>query len=492
MPQPLVYELNTRCWLRELAARAGRPVTLANVPEPEFARWQQLGFTHIWLMGVWQNGPRARAQALSAEDQRRHYSEVLPGWTEADVDGSPYAIGDYSVSSALGGQAALQEFRRALGRHGLKLMLDFVPNHLGLDHPWVGERPDLFVQTSASRPETFLQDTATGPRWLAHGKDPYWPAWTDTVQLDYRLQATHDAMTQVLLGIADQCNGVRCDMAMLLLAEVFARTWQAFPPNPASTASSGEFWATAIQTVKKAHPDFVFLAEAYWGLEPQLQALGFDYTYDKNLYDCLVRHDGVAAAQHVLAQPAPELARSAHFLENHDEPRIAGLLSPEEHRAAAFLTLVLPGLRLLHDGQLTGASVRVPVQLTRRPAEGERPQIREMYEQLLAVVAGTAVGRGAARVLRPKALPGERPPDTVVFIQWQDDAARFRLATVNLGPQLCRCSVPLVLDSAPANLSFADRLAEYRFRRSAQELREQGLVLELAPYATHLFELTEY
>lgn len=490
MPQPLVYEINTRCWLRELAARSGRPATLATVPEPEFARWQRLGFTHIWPMGVWRNGPRARAQALS-EHQRRHYSEVLPGWTEADADGSPYAIGDYEVSNALGGETGLQEFRQALRGEGLKLVLDFVPNHFGVDHPWVGERSDLFVQTAAARPETFLQDTSRGPRWLAHGKDPYWPAWTDTVQLDYRLQATQDAMTQALLRIAEQCDGVRCDMAMLLLTEVFARTWQGFPVNPTSTASSGEFWATAIQKVKKAHPGFLFLAEAYWGLEPQLQALGFDYTYDKNLYDSLVRHDGVAAAQRVLTQPAPELARSAHFLENHDEPRIAGLLSPEEHRAAAFLMLVLPGLRLLHDGQLTGAGVRVPVQLTRRPAESERPQIREMYEQLLAVDAETSVGRGTARVLRPKALSGERPPDAVVLIQWQNDARMLRLAAVNLGPQACRCSAPLVLETARANLSFADRLAEHRFSRSSQEIREQGLVLELAPYATHLFELTD-
>ncbi len=62
MASPLLYEINTRCWLRALADQAGASVTLANVPDAEFTAWQKLGFSHIWLMGVWTTGPQARAE----------------------------------------------------------------------------------------------------------------------------------------------------------------------------------------------------------------------------------------------------------------------------------------------------------------------------------------------------------------------------------------------------------------------------------------------
>ena len=180
-------------------------------------------------MGVWATGPRARAEALKHPELRRAYDQVLPGWQEADVAGSPYAIGDYQVPPALGGEAGLAEFRRKLREHGLKLLLDFVPNHVGLDHAWVRERPGLFVQSLGAAPGTFPQETSAGPRWLAHGKDPYFAPWTDTVQLDYRRAATRAVMTQLLQSFAGRCDGVRCDMAMLVLNDVFAKTWERFP-----------------------------------------------------------------------------------------------------------------------------------------------------------------------------------------------------------------------------------------------------------------------
>src|SRR5215468_1296871 len=194
MGHPLLYEIDTRCWLRELSERHGRNVTLATVPDDEFVRWQRLGCTHIWLMGAWASGPRARALALTTPDLRRVYDAVLPGWREEDVAGSPYAVADYKVPLGLGGETGLQEFRRQLQAHGMKLILDFVSNHMGVDHPWVNEQPDLFVQSLTSLPGTFAVETPVGTRWLAHGKDPYFPAWTDTVQIEYRRVAARAAM----------------------------------------------------------------------------------------------------------------------------------------------------------------------------------------------------------------------------------------------------------------------------------------------------------
>ena len=487
MPHPLLYEINTRCWLRALSEKSGASITLADVPDSEFAGWQKRGFTHIWLMGVWTTGPCARGEALQHPDLRQAYDQVLPGWQEADVAGSPYAIGDYLVPPALGGEAGLVEFRRKLHQHGLKLVLDFVPNHVGLDHPWVRERPDLFVQSPGDTPGTFAQQTPAGVRWLARGKDPYFAPWTDTVQLDYRRPATRTAMTQLLQSIAGRCDGLRCDMAMLVLTEVFLKTWERFQvsvPPPAS-----EFWASAIPAIRQAHPGFLFLAEAYWGLEARLQALGFDYTYDKALYDRLVYRDGAGTQRHLLGMNPEALAGSAHFLENHDEPRIASILSPAEHRAAALLILGLPGMRFLHEGQLSGARLKIPVQLARCPAEPLPAVVAGIYEPMLSALPGTAVGQGRCELCHPRAAwPGNSTAQHFVIAQWQRQALEFDLVVVNLAPHRSQCYAPLNRDNlATHNWAMTDLLGPERFKRSGDDLKNQGLYLDLPAHGAQLF-----
>ena len=469
MSHPLLYEVNTRCWLRALSEESGAPVTLANVPESELGQWRKLGFTHIWLMGVWATGPRARAEALQHPELRQAYNQVLPGWRNEDVAGSPYAIGDYAVPPALGGEAGLGTFRQRLHALGMKLVLDFVPNHVGLDHPWVAERPDLFVQSPSQVPGAVLQQADGKPHWLAQGKDPYFAPWTDTVQLDYRRLATRVAMTRLLHSIATRCDGVRCDMAMLVLNAVFDKTWERFPVSAPPPTS--EFWPSAISTTREAHAGFVFLAEAYWGLESRLRELGFSYTYDKTLYDKLVARDGVGVHRHLLGMSAEAVAGSAHFLENHDEPRIASVLSPAEHRAAALLILGLPGMRFLHEGQLSGARRKLPVQLARRAAEPADPEIARLYEQLLTTLPGTAVGQGTGELLKPRpAWPDNPTAQNFVIVQWQRQAPEFDLVVVNLAPDRSQCYASLTIQHLAACV-VERRCAGRALRRAGESAR---------------------
>ena len=485
---PLLYQINTRCWLRELSDAAGRAVTLAEVPETEFLRWRKLGFTHIWLMGVWTTGPKSRTPALKVPDLLRAYDEALPGWRDDDVAGSPYAIADYSVRIALGGDSGLKKFQEQLHTHGLKLVLDFVPNHLGLDHAWLREQPDLFVQSSVESPGTFAQATVTGTRWLAHGKDPYFAPWTDTAQLDYRRPATRRAMQELLLSVAARCDGVRCDMAMLLLNDVFAKTW-AHLASSAFRVPGSEFWAEAIPAVKSARPAFLFLAEVYWGLEHRLQELGFDFTYDKELYDKLFWRDAAGTQRHLLGQSRESLARGAHFLENHDEPRIAAQLSPAEQRAAALVILGLPGMRFLHEGQLTGARVKLPVQLARRRAEPPDEAVAKVYEHLLASLSGTAVGRGEAQLLAPRAAWPENPTaQNFIVVQWRMPGPGFDLVIVNLAPHRSQGYVPLAVPELAAhNWSLRDLLGPDTYERFGADLASQGLYLDVAALGAQVF-----
>jgi hypothetical protein len=487
MNHPLLYEINARCWLRDLSERHQRAVTLATVPDAEFARWQQLGFTHIWLMGVWPTGPRARAIALNEPGLRRAYDEILPGWRDEDVGGSPYSIAAYEVSPALGGEAGLKEFHARLHQRGMKLILDFVPNHLGIDHAWVNAQPELFVQSAEAAEGTFVQKSAAGPRWIANGKDPYFAPWTDVAQLDYRRPDARAAMQKLLLSIAARCDGVRCDMAMLLLNEVFAKTWAHLPPSEPSSA--GEFWSEAIPAVKQAQSGFIFLAEVYWGLEARLQSLGFDYTYDKQLYDELIARHYPRAQQQLLSSSPEYVAASVHFLENHDEGRVAANLSVAENRAAALAILGLPGMRFLHEGQLTGARLKLPVQLARRPIEPAQPEVRAAYEGLLTDLKSAIVGRGRSQILAPRAAwDGNPTGQNFIIVQWQEKAPEFDLVVVNLASHRSQCYVTL---SAPGlaehHWAMRDRLSEERYVRVGNDIAQQGLYLDLPAHGAQVF-----
>src|SRR4029079_14671348 len=100
--------------------------------------------------------------------------------------------------------------------------------------------------------------------------------------------------------IATQCDGVRCDMAMLMLNDVFARMWG----ERAGARPGDEDGPSTIAAVKADHPDFVFMAEAYWDLEYALQQQGFDYCYDKRLYDRLIHEDAGDVHGHLTADSA--------------------------------------------------------------------------------------------------------------------------------------------------------------------------------------------
>jgi hypothetical protein len=423
MTLPLLFEINTRCWLRALSDRLGRPVTLATAPEEEIASWQRRGFTHVWLMGVWATGPKTREVALTQPDLRAQSAAAFGKGGEERIVGSPYAVADYTVAESLGGAEGLRQFRAKLRQHDLQLVLDFVPNHVGLDHHWLTEKNSLFVRSPTQRPETFPVAHDGGASWVAHGKDPFFPAWLDTAQLDYRLAATRAAMTETLQSVAAQCDGVRCDSAMLVLNASFDKTWGHLPSG--ETAAPGEYWAGAISAVKQRQPEFMFIAEAYWDLESRLQAQGFDYVYDKKFYDYLTTRDFSALQRHVRGVAGK--FHPARFLENHDEPRSASLLTAPEQKAAAVLLLSQPGLRLLYDGQLAGARKHTPVQFACYWPEPGHAELTAFYDHLLSLLPQTAIGRGEMEFC-DTGLPH------CFAMKWKNDSGRFDLVLVNLAP----------------------------------------------------------
>ena len=480
---PSLYQINARARLSSLSRELSHAATLDDLPDAELDRLAEEGFDLFYLLGVWRTGAAGRAVSRANQSWREEFLRALPDLTEDDICGSCFAVTGYEVAPALGGEEALSRLRARLHERGLRLMLDFVPNHTAPDHPWVTEHPDYYVSGTeadlAREPQNYQRMDSGSV--LAYGRDPYFDGWPDTLQLDYSNPAVQEAMLGELARVAGRCDGVRCDMAMLVLPDVFQRTWGK-TPQP--------FWPAAVARIKGAYPGFLFMAEVYWGREWDLQQQGFDYTYDKRLYDRLVEGDARKVRDHLHADMDFQ-HRSARFLENHDEARAAATFPPDKHRAAAVVTFLCPGLRFLQEGQLEGAKVHLPIHLCRRPVEPVDEELKAFYASLLACLRTSALREGDCKLLEPRAAwDGNWTHDCFVVQAWQDESDDRLIAAVNFADHQSQCYVSLPFDDlAGRRWSLQDLLSDARYEREGDTLETPGLYLDLPAWGYNVFRL---
>jgi len=485
---PSLYQINTRVWLTELSGNLGRRATLDDIPDNELDQLTERGFDWIWFLSVWTTGEVAQKISRDNPEWRHDFENTLPDLQEKDIAGSGFAITGYNVHPDLGGDEALKRLRDRLQNRGLKLMLDFVPNHMAPDHPWVNNHPDYFVAGTVNdlekNPQNYTRiKNGNNDIVLAYGRDPYFSGWPDTVQLDYSNPKTVEAMSNELLRISGQCDGVRCDMAMLILPEVFERTWG---------RRAQAFWPVAISRVRERLPDFLFLAEVYWDMEWTLQQEGFDYTYDKRLYDRLVEGDATAVREHFYAAPDYQ-DRLARFLENHDEPRIASVMNNKNHEAAAVITFLSPGLRFFHQGQFDGRKKRISPHLIRGPQEIADIALQDFYAKFLDTIKKPGFRNGKWKLLNCiSAWEGNETWDSFLAFSWQGMNGERALIVVNYSPHDSQCFLQLPFsDLADKKVLFSDVLSEAVYERDGQDLLSRGLFLDLPAWGYHVFEVSE-
>jgi len=484
---PHLYEINTWTWLEQLSARLRKNITLGEVPESEWDALANSGFNIIWLMGVWQRSQLSRRIALENPANITQFDLALPGWKPSDVISSPYAVAAYVLDPRIGSWDSLDATRTKLRAHGIALFLDFVGNHTALDHPWMREHPEFYVQAPPDEFQKnpslyFPQSTPQGQRFIALAKDPYYPPWQDVAQLNHFNPALRGAQLDDLRTIAAHCDGIRCDMAMLQLNDIFPAIWRHLLGD--TPAPAKEFWTEAHAAV----PNLTLLAEAYWGTEQRLLDLGFSYSYDKTLYDA-VRDINIPQVRERLASFPERQSHFARFMENHDEPRRAEVFPNQRLAADGTLFATLPGIRIYHQGELEGRTIRLPITL--RIAADEPPDTlsTNFFQKILQITRQDLFHEGKWNLL-DVAPEGDAPPDGLIVYEWRSLKA-WKIIAVNLAEYTSQGRVHLGDRVSPGqNYVLNDELNDVRYDRSGAELHNIGLFIRLAAFQAHLFDLT--
>lgn len=488
--KPYIYEINTIVWLTALSREYGKTITLGTIPGEVLDEIADYGFNTVWMMGAWQRSPAARRSAL---DYVHEYRPALPDMKSEDVSGSPYAIYRYEIEPELGGKRGMASLRNRLAKRGMSLMLDFVPNHMATDSPWLEDHPGFFVQGT---PGDFRRDDfgifRTRDGWgrtlhVCRGRDPYFPAWIDTAQLNAFSKDLREFVAETLLDIADQCDGVRCDMAMLMTNRVFEQTWNHYVKD----MPNSEYWQDIIPVVKDHHPDFLFMAEVYWDMEYELQQQGFDFTYDKRLHDRIIEADPEKIRTHLLADHGYQ-QRTVRFLENHDEKRAADTLGIKRNPGAAVLVFTLPGAILVFDGQLTGSVVKLPVQLGRAPEEPQDFGLKTFYEKLFKDLNSPIYTNGEWRLLELEPAWDAYPSSYNLIVHgWRNVQQKdYRLIVVNVTDKDSQGIIKLGdwEGLAGCKCRLTDTISDVVYEYDGDELLAKGLFVELSSYQFHVFQ----
>lgn len=485
---PRLYEINTRVWLNRFATPTRR-ATLRDVPDAVWDDLADKGIDVVWFMGVWRINPSTVEKYDFRDELLAGYQRALPDWRRADVIGSPFAIDDYVLSATLGTAAELARVREALHARGMRLMLDFVPNHFSADSCLIGQHPEIFLPGNEyllqRDGQTFYRADAT-QQVFAHGRDPYFPAWPDTVQINYFSPDARAFMTRCLLQMAQLCDGLRCDMAMLIINDVFRDTWGEVLTSAGYGEPRDEFWYDAIAQVKARYPGFIFMGEAYWDREWALQQLGFDYTYDKKLTDRLHSGNVEDVRLHLMAAPDYQ-AHSVRFLENHDEARALAAFGKARSLAAAVIISTIPGLRFYNDGQFEGRQVRLPVQLGREAQEPRMEDVQAFYRHLLDVTHTEAMMRGHWQQVVPgPAWEGNDSHHNLLAWLWRHANERY-LVVVNYSATDSQARLKFEVSDCSDNLVFNDVLDGQCYLRGRHDIAADGLYVALRAYQSHIF-----
>lgn len=482
---PRILELNTRVWLKK-----NKLASISQIPDSQINEWADLGLDYVWLMGIWKINKNIIQEYCFEPELVSAYTDALKDWKNEDVIGSPYSIDTYEINPSVGTEKELINFKKRLNKKGIKLILDFVSNHLSVGSRHLKKNKEIFLYADEhlhrNDPYTFFESPYNPNEYFAHGRDPLFPPWKDTVQINFFNKKARRFLIDKLRHISELCDGVRCDMAMLALNNVFYNTWIGVIKKYGYEKPKEEFWVEAINSVKEINPEFVFIAEAYWDLEWQLQQIGFDFTYDKRLLDRLLSGDVRSVTDHLHAEREYQ-QKSIRFIENHDENRAAYKFGKDKSLAAATVISTIQGMILYYDGQFEGKKIKLPVQLGREPFEKEDDRVKTYYYKLLRITKDDIFRQGQWSLLEPiSADISDSSSENFFAWQWKLKN-KLCVVVINYSNTTSRCRLKFDLPNNKMVINLNDILNSVTYERSVEEINEKGLYIELKPFSSHIF-----
>ena len=394
MPSAVLIAKSTYVWLAQLSRKYGRHIgRLDEIPDEELALLAHRGMNSLWLIGVWE---RSRASKTIKQ---------LCG--NRDAVASAYSLYDYRIAEDLGGEAAYVNLRDRAYRHGIRLASDMVPNHMGIDSPWVVEHPEWFISrweppypsysfngpnlSNDDRVEIKIEDhyfeqsdaavvfrrrdTWSGEtRYIYHGNDGTSFPWNDTAQLDYLNPAVREQVIQTILHVARLFPVIRFDAAMTLAKRHFHRLWFPGPGSSGaipSRAENGmtnaefdrampqEFWREVVDRVAAEVPGTLLLAEAFWLMEGYfVRTLGMHRVYNSAFMNMLrdeKNGEYRSVIKNTLEFDPDIMKRYVNFMSNPDErTAIDQFGTGDKCFGVTVLMSTLPGLPMFGHGQIEG------------------------------------------------------------------------------------------------------------------------------------------
>ncbi|MDA1330376.1 MAG: alpha-amylase family glycosyl hydrolase [Chloroflexi bacterium] len=418
MQRLVLVAKQTPVWLEQLSQRYDRSITrLDQIPEEILEELKDRGFTAIWLVGIWKRSPVSKR------------IKQLMGHQNADA--SPYAIMEYEVSDALGGEQALNDLRQRASKFGLHLAADMVPNHTALDADWMMEQPDYYVSvpenpisvysfggenlSSDSRIELFLEDhypdrsdaavvfkrvdTGSGKaNYVYHGNDGVGVPWNDTAQLDFLNEDVRQAVGDQIVDVARRFPIIRLDVAMALAKQHIRRLWHPQPEDgdrgwvetrqrygsnseEFETAIPEEFWREMVNRIEVEAPDTLLLAEAFWLMEGYFaHSLGMHRVYNSAFMHAMADEANAEFRRQIkgaLAFDSRLLTRYVNFLSTPDEESARYRFGDgDKYLGAAVVLATLPGTPMFAHGQVEGLAERYSM-------DSRTPQLSESADAKL-------------------------------------------------------------------------------------------------------------
>ena len=412
MPRLVLIAKNVYVWLDQLSRKYERRIArLDQIPDEELDALARWGITGVWLIGLWERSPASQRIKQLMGNQ--------------DAVASAYSLYAYSVANDLGGDAALQNLKERVWQRGIRLASDMVPNHMGIDSPWVAEHPDWFVGSDASpfpsytfngpdlssdgRMGIYLEDhyynradaavvfkrvdRATGSvRYVYHGNDGTSLPWNDTAQLNYLKPEVREAVIQTILHVARQFPIIRFDAAMTLAKKHFQRLWFPEPGTGGAIPSRAdfgmtrrqleaampvEFWREVVDRAALEAPDTLLLAEAFWLMEGYfVRTLGMHRVYNSAFMNMLRDEDNAkyrSVIKNTIEFEPEILKRYVNFMNNPDERTAADQFGKgDKYFGVCIMLATMPGLPMLGHGQIEGFTEKYGMEF-RRALWDEQP-----------------------------------------------------------------------------------------------------------------------